>query len=234
MELHEMKKLWQASGPPDAEQANHGTGQHAKPATSDNAGGYPTTRIKKGQTRFSIAYPGEHDAEFASLDKSNGYLSTLLKNEYTGLLFVIVLLVALLFLTDRALSSATAMAGYIILLLSLLAKISTAIYKIALIKQIDLAVDSITDFALKIDRFRLLVTRERLVGLSLIPFGMVSLYLFIDGYQFQQLIDILPRLIISIVLAIIISYFMYKKSYFNKIKAIKEHIKAVKDFRDFV
>lgn len=220
MELDEMKKLWQA--------------QDAKPATTDGEGGCPTTRSKMGRTRLSIAYPGEQDAERAASDKSGGYLATILRNEYTGLSLIVVLLAALLSLTDRALSSFTAMTGYIILLLSLLAKIGTAIYKIALIKQVDLATDSIADFVLKIERFHLFVTRERLIGLSSIPFGLVSLYLFIDGYQFQQLIDILPRLTLSIVLAIIISYFMYKKSYFDKIRAIKEHIKAVKDFRDSV
>lgn len=219
MELDEMKKLWQAPGP-GAEQASI-TGQHVKPATS-------------GRTWLSVAYPGEHDAEFAALDQSSGYLSTLLRNEYTSLSFVIILLVALLSMTDRAFSSVTSMTGYVILLLSLFAKIGVMIYKIALLKQTDLAKDSITDFALKIDRFHLLIIRERLIGLSLIPFGLVSLYLFIDGYQFHQLIDILPRLIISIALVITISYFMYKKAYFKKISAIKEHIKAVKDFRDSV
>src|SRR5690554_7527745 len=114
MELDEMKKLWQA--------------QHAKPATSDEEGGCPTTRSKKGRTPLSIAYPGEQDAERAASDKSGGYLATILRNEYTGLLLIIILLAALLSLTDRALSSFTAMIGYIILLLNLLAKISTAIY----------------------------------------------------------------------------------------------------------
>ncbi|MFC3199553.1 hypothetical protein ACFOET_18195 [Parapedobacter deserti] len=218
MELDEMKKLWQT--------------QHANSVASNEKGECPTTRCKKGQARVSIAYPGEQDAERVASEKSNGYLTTILRNEYTGLSLVIILLVALLSLTDRALSSVTAMAGYIILLLSLLAKICTAVYKIVLIKRIDLAADSLTDFALKMDRFHLLVAKERLVGLSSIPFGLVSLYLLIDGYRFQQLIDILPRLIISIVLAIAISYFMYKKSYFDKIKDIKEHIKAVKHFRD--
>lgn len=220
MELDEMKKLWQTPCP-GTEQAHPIAGQHVKPATSE-------------RTRLSVAYPGEHDAERAASEKSRGYLFTLLRNEYTGLSLVIILLVALLSLTDRALSSITAMTGYVILLFSLLAKIGVMIYKITLLKQIDLATDAIADCALKIDRFLLLITRERLIGLSLVPFGLVSLYLFIDGYQFQQLIDILPRLIISIALVTTISYFMYKKAYFKKIKAIKEHIKAVKDFRDSV
>lgn len=219
MELDEMKKLWQT--------------QHAKSAASEEEGGSTVTRSKKEQT-LSIAYPGEQDAERAASDKSRGYLNRILRDEYIGLSFVVILLIALLSLTDRALSAVPAMTGYVILLFSLLAKIGTAIYKIALIKQIDLAADSLTDFAIKMDRFQLLVTRERLIGLSSIPFGLVSLYLLIDGYQFQQLIDILPRLVLSVVLAVVISYFMYKKSYFDKIKEIKEHIKAIKDFRDSV
>lgn len=220
MELDEMKKLWQT--------------QHAMSAASEEEGGSTITRSKKEQTRLSIAYPGKQDAERAASDKSRGYLNTILRDEYIGLSLVVILLVALLSLTDRAFSAAPAMTGYIILLFSLLAKIGTAIYKIGLIKQIDLAADSLTDFAIKMDRFQLLVTRERLIGLSSIPFGLVSLYLLIDGYQFQQLIDILPRLVLSVVLAVVISYFMYKKSYFDKIKEIKEHIKAIKDFRDSV
>lgn len=167
------KELWQA--------------QQAKPATTDGEGGCPTMRSKKGRMRLSIAYPSEQDAERAASDKSSGYLATILRNEYTGLSLIIILLAALLSLTDRALSSVTAMTGYIILLLSLLAKISTAIYKIALIKQVDLATDSIADFALKMDRFHLFVTRERLIGLSSIPFGLVSLYLFFDGLSIPSI-----------------------------------------------
>lgn len=220
MELDEMKRLWQT--------------QHAKPATSHKRNGCPATCLEKRQTRLSIAYPYEQDAERAASDKSSGYLATILRNEYTRLAFVIVLLVALLFLTDRALASAMAMTGFIILLFSLLLEISVIIYTIALLKQIDPAVDSIADCALKIDRLHLVMISERLIGLSLIPFNLISLYLVIDGYQFQQLIDILPRLIISIILAIAISYFLYKKSYFKKITTIKEHIKDIKDFQNSV
>ena len=94
------------------------------------------------------------------------------------------------------------------------AAFSTWLYRIALNTAITF--QRKTKRNMVIDRFHLLVAKERLVGLSSIPFGLVSLYLLIDGYRFQQLIDILPRLIISIVLAVAISYFMYKKSYFDK------------------
>lgn len=218
MELDEMKELWQA--------------QHSDSAARHKAVRYPAIQTKKGQKGLCATYPGEQNAEWAAYDTSGGYLAALLKNEYIGLSIVILVLIVLLSMTARALGSVTALAGYVILLFSLAVQISVTVYKIMLLKQIDLAVNAVADVALRIDYFHLLIIRERLIGLSFIPIGMVSLYLFIDGYQVSQLTDILPKLLVSIVGAVILSYFMFKKMYFKKIKAIKEHIKTVRDFQD--
>lgn len=125
--------------------------------------------------------------------------------------------------------------SYFLVLASFVATIIWYVYKVKFLSGIDILNGSIRDTAKKTEKFRLYIIRERLMTF---PFAIILLpAAYILSFQwthhesaFNHIAFSIPRLIIMIVLAIVITLIIYRRAYFNNLKTIINNLKEIEGF----
>lgn len=163
--------------------------------------------------------------------KSGRPLKSMLNTEYAGAITCILLLVVFLPMAGRAFSSMAALLAYVVLIIAIAISLGLSVYKIRQLSDIDMGDSTITDVTYRIQRFRLLISKERLIGTCLLPLIILCAYIFVDQKSYTELVNYLPRLIIGCVAGVAVSLMLYKRLYFNNIKQITQTLEEVNSLK---
>lgn len=164
-------------------------------------------------------------------NKSGRSLKNMLNVEYAGAITCILLLVVFLPMTGRAFSSMAALLAYIVLIIAIAVSLGLSVYKIRQLSDIDMGSSTITDVTYRIQRFRLLISKERVIGTCLLPIVILCAYIFVDQKSFIELMNYLPKMIVGCVAGVAASLMLYKKLYFNNIKQITQTLEEINSLK---
>ncbi len=111
-----------------------------------------------------------------------------------------------------------------------------AVYKIRLLWAIDLGVQSVTDAGEKIECFRLVIAKERIVSIFALPPIMIVVYAVVHYWVHgQNLFDkpgaYLWQIGLGVVAALTGALITYRVVYFNGIKKIKNNLAEIAAFK---
>ena len=169
------------------------------------------------------------------LEKSNSSLSKLINIEYIGLGFGIFL-TALLFTRIGDLGNDTAMIiSYTLTMVSFIRLLGWSWYKIKHLLRINLASDTILDTKKSMERFRLMISREKLFAIIFTPILAMALYtLRLRWLHHKNVMDALYAniftVIVAYVCALTIALLVYGRFYLQNIKSIVKNLEEIESF----
>lgn len=128
------------------------------------------------------------------------------------------------------------LACYLVSLLLFVATLGFAVYKIRLLGAIDLGTQAVTDAGEKIERFRLIMARERIAAIFLLPPVMVVVYAVVHYWVHNQNLFDKPgaylwQIGLGVAAALTGALVTYRVVYFNGIKKIKSNLAEIAAFR---
>lgn len=169
-------------------------------------------------------------------DKSKNTIRNILNFEYTGLIVcsILILVFALQFTT--IFGNTLMMAAYFISLLFIIASLVLFYYKHKMLTSLNFSSSKVSDTARTLERFRLLVSKERLWTFICSPVIIAALLIvftkWVRNIDIMDMPDVfLPRIIIGSVALLISLAVLYRLLYFNNIKAIKQNLEEIEQFR---
>jgi hypothetical protein len=167
-------------------------------------------------------------------DRSGGQMRRMLNWEYLNTA-VYALLVVLYVAMWGKLPLGSLMVCYIGSLAFIAAGLLLGIYKIRRLSAIDFGSRAVTATQRELENFRILMLRERALGLILSPFLLVAIYAVVNYWVHQKnLFDHLsayaPRIIIAVVVLIAAGAFAYRMIYFDTIRKLKANLREIEQF----
>lgn len=169
-------------------------------------------------------------------DKSQNAANRILRYEYIGAAICIILAVLYIAMFNTAFTNTGMTICYFISLLWILAGIALFYIKYNMLSSLHFGESSITHTAATIERFRLLVVKERIWSLWLSPMLIFTVFVVIMQWVrhedvFANINDYLVRIITGSVAAIIALVFVYRALYFKSIQEIKSNLEEIEKFR---
>lgn len=163
--------------------------------------------------------------------RSGGPLKKMLNAEYFGAVACILLLAIFAAMGGKAMASSVTMVSYSLILLAIIGSIVACAYKIRLLSGIDFSGNALIDAAYKMQRFRLFISRERVLGLILMPFLICCTYMFLANVSVNDLSQHAFRIVGGSFAGIAICLIVYKSLYFDNINQIQKNIDEINAFR---
>lgn len=166
-------------------------------------------------------------------DKSKNAVRNIINWEYLGVGVCAALL--LVFIATAGFAyDASLKACYVISLLIVIASLCFGLYKVYYLSHTDLG-NAVTETTQRLQTFRLMIVKERLATMILLPVLMVTMTAVVNfwiyGFSiFDHMSAYLPRLIAGVIVAIAGILIIYRKFYFNTIRQINENLKELRDF----
>jgi hypothetical protein len=168
-------------------------------------------------------------------DRSGNEIAKMLNWEYITLAVYSLLVVVYIAMGKTTASDRGVMLCYALSLLFIVMGVFYTLYKIRRFGKMDFGVQSITATKEELERFRILMARERVWGLILLPFLLLAIYVVVnywvhgvsilDHFEAYSL-----RIIIAVVAAVVGSLYIYRKLYFDTIAKLKQNIQEIREF----
>lgn len=164
--------------------------------------------------------------------KSGGPLKKMLNAEYFGAVACLLLLVIFAAMGVKATASSVTIVSYSLIVLAIIGSIVACVYKIRVLSGIDFSGNALTDVAYKMQRFRLFISRERVLGVIFLPLLICCTYMFLDNVSVEDLSQHWFRIVAGSVVGMAIALIVYKSMYFDNIDRIQKNIDEIKAFRE--
>ncbi len=169
-------------------------------------------------------------------NKSRSAVKNILIYEYMGLAICILLTIVYVLLFNTVFENTLLTASYFTSFAFIIGSIGMFYKKYKMLSAIDLSKNSVSETAQNTERFRLLVSKERLWTIILSPLiissTLVVMAKWVKDIDVMDMPDVfLPRILIGIVAIIASLLLVYKLLYFKSIKTIKDNLEEIKKFR---
>lgn len=168
-------------------------------------------------------------------DKSGNIIRRIVNWEYAG---VAICIAMLLFFTGTAWMHYTTALWicYIYSLLIVITSLVFGIYKINYLSHTDIT-RPVTETTKRLQVFRLLVAKEKIYTLILMPVfiftmtAVVSYWLF-EINIFNHISSYLPKIIAGLVIALVATPVFYRRFYFESIRKVADNLRELKEFTE--
>ena len=169
-------------------------------------------------------------------NKSRSAVKNILIYEYMGLALCILLTVVYILLFGTIFDNTLLTASYFISFTFIIGSMLMFYKKYKMLSAIDPSKNNVSETAQTTERFRLLVSKERLWTIILSPLiissTLVVMAKWVKDIDVMDMPDVfLPRILIGIVAIIVSLLLVYKLLYFKSIKTIKDNLEEIKKFR---
>jgi hypothetical protein len=169
-------------------------------------------------------------------NKSRSAVKNILIYEYMGLALYILLTIVYILLFNTVFENTLLTASYFVSFAFIISSLFMFYKKYMMLSAIDPSKNSVSETAQTTERFRLLVSKERLWTIILSPLiissTLVVMAKWVKDIDVMDMPDVfLPRILIGIVAIIVSLLLVYKLLYFKSIKTIKENLEEIKKFR---
>ncbi len=169
-------------------------------------------------------------------NKSRSAVKNILIYEYMGLALCILLTIIYILLFNTVFANTLLTASYFISFAFIIVSILMFYKKYKMLSAIDPSKNSVSETAQTTERFRLLVSKERLWTIILSPLiissTLVVMAKWVKDIDVMDMPDVfLPRILIGVVAIIASLLLVYKLLYFKSIKTIKDNLEEIKKFR---
>lgn len=170
-------------------------------------------------------------------DKSGNAIRRMLNLEYLSLAVVVPVLLVFLVMFNRLGHDEVLTGCYLFSFAYLVLSVVLGVYKVRFLMATEPGNQGVTEMANRIEKFRLLIAKERLLGIISLPFVMLAVYAVINYWVhgeniFNRFDAYFPRIIIGIVAATAIALAVYSIVYFRSIRQIKNALLEIKKFRN--
>lgn len=169
-------------------------------------------------------------------NKSRSAVKNILIYEYMGLALCILLTIVYILLFNTVFENTLLTASYFVSFAFIISSLFMFYAKYKMLSAMDPSKNSVSETAQTTERFRLLVSKERLWTIIFSPLiissTLVVMAKWIKDIDVMDMPDVfLPRILIGIVAIIISLLLVYKLLYFKSIKTIKDNLEEIKKFR---
>lgn len=169
-------------------------------------------------------------------NKSRSAVKNILIYEYMGLALCLLLTIIYILLFNTVFANTLLTASYFISFAFIIVSILMFYKKYKMLSAIDPSKNSVSETAQTTERFRLLVSKERLWTIILSPLiissTLVVMAKWVKDIDVMDMPDVfLPRILIGIVAIIASLLLVYKLLYFKSIQTIKDNLEEIKKFR---
>lgn len=169
-------------------------------------------------------------------NKSRSAVKNILIYEYMGLALCILLTIIYILLFNTVFENTLLTASYFVSFAFIISSLFMFYKKYKMLSAMDPSKNSVSETAQTTERFRLLVSKERLWTIILSPLiissTLVVMAKWVKDIDVMDMPDIfLPRILIGIVAIIVSLLLVYKLLYFKSIKTIKDNLEEIKKFR---
>lgn len=169
-------------------------------------------------------------------NKSRSAVKNILIYEYMGLALCLLLTIIYILLFNTVFANTLLTASYFISFAFIIVSILMFYKKYKMLSAIDPSKNSVSETAQTTERFRLLVSKERLWTIILSPLiissTLVVMAKWVKDIDVMDMPDVfLPRILIGVVAIIVSLLLVYKLLYFKSIKTIKDNLEEIKKFR---
>ncbi|HLO72251.1 MAG TPA: hypothetical protein VK167_15355 [Flavipsychrobacter sp.] len=169
-------------------------------------------------------------------NKSRSAVKNILIYEYMGLALCILLAIVYILLFNTVFENTLLTASYFVSFAFIISSLFMFYKKYKMLSAMDPSKNSVSETAQTTERFRLLVSKERLWTIILSPLiissTLVVMAKWVKDIDVMDMPDVfLPRILIGIVAIIVSLLLVYKLLYFKSIKTIKDNLEEIKKFR---
>lgn len=169
-------------------------------------------------------------------NKSRSAVKNILIYEYMGLALCILLTIVYILLFNTIFENTLLTASYFVSFAFIISSLFMFYAKYKMLSAMDPNKNSVSETAQTTERFRLLVSKERLWTIILSPLiissTLVVMAKWVKDIDVMDMPDVfLPRILIGIVAIIVSLLLVYKLLYFKSIKTIKDNLEEIKKFR---
>lgn len=169
-------------------------------------------------------------------ERNTSSLKSIMNMEWLGIALSAIALLILLGQISRVSNSTGMILCYAVTLLLLVAASFLGLYKIQYLSKLNAGTEPVSNMAEKIERFRLMIARERIASIILGPVlvamsYVVILYLVMGINILDNPAKFLPLIGIAVGAYMVTVLALYKKLYFNQISAINNNLKEIADFK---
>lgn len=169
-------------------------------------------------------------------NKSRSAVKNILIYEYMGLALCILLTIVYILLFNTVFENTLLTASYFVSFAFIISSLFMFYKKYKMLSAMDPSKNSVSETAQTTERFRLLVSKERLWTIILSPLiissTLVVMAKWVKDIDVMDMPDVfLPRILIGIVAIIVSLLLVYKLLYFKSIKTIKDNLEEIKKFR---
>lgn len=169
-------------------------------------------------------------------NKSRSAVKNILIYEYMGLALCILLTIVYILLFNTVFENTLLTASYFVSFAFIISSLFMFYKKYKMLSAMDPSKNSVSETAQTTERFRLLVSKERLWTIILSPLiissTLVVMAKWVKDIDVMDMPDVfLPRILIGIVAIIASLLLVYKLLYFKSIKTIKDNLEEIKKFR---
>lgn len=169
-------------------------------------------------------------------NKSRSAVKNILIYEYMGLALCILLTIVYILLFNTVFENTLLTASYFVSFAFIISSLFMFYKKYKMLSAMDPSKNSVSETAQTTERFRLLVSKERLWTIIFSPLiissTLVVMAKWVKDIDVMDMPDVfLPRILIGIVAIIVSLLLVYKLLYFKSIKTIKDNLEEIKKFR---
>lgn len=169
-------------------------------------------------------------------NKSRSAVKNILIYEYMGLALCILLAIVYILLFNTVFENTLLTASYFVSFAFIISSLFMFYKKYKMLSAIDPSKNNVSETAQTTERFRLLVSKERLWTIILSPLiissTLVVMAKWVKDIDVMDMPDVfLPRILTGIVAIIVSLLLVYKLLYFKSIKTIKDNLEEIKKFR---
>lgn len=169
-------------------------------------------------------------------NKSRSAVKNILIYEYMGLALCILLTIVYILLFNTIFENTLLTASYFVSFAFIISSLFMFYKKYKMLSAMDPSKNSVSETAQTTERFRLLVSKERLWTIILSPLiissTLVVMAKWVKDIDVMDMPDVfLPRILIGIIAIIASLLLVYKLLYFKSIQTIKDNLEEIKKFR---
>lgn len=169
-------------------------------------------------------------------NKSRSAVKNIMIYEYMGLALCVLLTIVYILLFNTVFENTLLTASYFVSFAFIISSLFMFYKKYMMLSAMDPSKNSVSETAQTTERFRLLVSKERLWTIILSPLiissTLVVMAKWVKDIDVMDMPDVfLPRILIGIVAIIVSLLLVYKLLYFKSIKTIKDNLEEIKKFR---
>lgn len=157
--------------------------------------------------------------------------------EYTSLGICSILTILYVSLWKLTSGNTGLLTCYLFSLAFIIFSLCISLYNLRCLSRIDFGNKPVTESRKELEHFRLLMVKERVGALLLMPFMLLTIYVIINYWVhginiLEHLSDFMPRIIIAVIAGTAGVIFSFRKIYSDSIKRISENLAELSEFAD--